>query len=155
MSPSNSLPDDLQELASRLMASAQAHQFASAHCSAKLSVKEVDVKSMFLYVVSVELILLAVEQSFRLMILLYTKRTPRPGNHQLGSLYNKTLHEEGVPKDMSKNIVSTMNEMGEALDMKPFFAKELEECLKKHNSSYSDIRYFSSGRIVSDGRIVA
>lgn len=146
MSSSNSLPDDLQELATRLMASAQAHQFASVHCSARLNVKEVDLKSVFLNVVSVELILLAIEQSFRLLSLLCTKQFSGPGTHLLWSVYKETLRKEGIPKEMKNDIVSTMNEIGDPLEIKPFFVKELEECLKKHDTSYSDIRYFMVDR---------
>ena len=124
------------------MASAQAHQVAAMHCYVNLNAKSVDINKVFLYVISIELTLLSVEQSFRLLRLLHTKEPPLPAHHDLWSLFNHALSECDNSKNTYNSIMSEMKKLGKDQNAKTFLKEELRNCLKKHTTSYSDIRYF-------------
>ena len=146
MSSKDSLPQNQPELASRMMASAQAHQIAAVRCSDRQQVREVRILEVFLYVVSVELTLQSVEQSLRLWTLLHTKEVPPKATHDLWSLYRRIMSDTDGSKDLWNSIVTTMNEIGKPRNFKPSSTVELRKCLDKHKSSYSDIRYFMVNR---------
>ena len=49
-------------------------------------------------------------------------------------------------KDYATNIICQMNALGESLEIDDFSEGELRKCLNKHDSSYSNFRYFQLDR---------
>lgn len=128
-----------------MMASAHAHHHASVHCCVETNINNITTGDAFLHVVSVELALLSIEQSLRLLLLLRTHQNPSPANHNLWPLYNNMAKEDGFI-NMRDHILLAMNTIKNHQNTKSFSAQELQTCLKKYNHSYSDIRYFGAKR---------
>ena len=128
--------------ATRYMAGAQAHQRASAWCLDKPDAKPPNIDAFFFPTVSFELILLSVEQSLRLVLLLHYSIIRDDTNHTPHVLYvairNKSSGYEGV----RNAIVERSNKYGGTQKIPEITEKEVVACLKKHNASYANFRYF-------------
>ena len=134
--------EEIEIAASRMMAAAQAHQRASVWCSDKPDAKPPNIDFFFFGVVSFELILLSVEQSLRLLLLLQYSIVRDDTNHNPHVLYGAMLGKSGAKEGIRHNIVNKMNMLGRPKGIDSFSEKELRACLKKHDSSYSNFRYF-------------
>ena len=134
--------EEISIAATRYMAGAEAHQRASAWCLDKPDAKPPNIDALFFPTVSFELILLSVEQSLRLVLLLHysiirddTSHTP---DVLYGAIRNKSSGYEGV----RSAIVERSNMYGATLNITVVTEKEVVACLKKHNASYANFRYF-------------
>ena len=134
--------EEVEIAAARMMAAAQAHQRASVWCFDKPDAKPPNIDALFFSTVSFELILLSVEQSLRLVLLLHYSIVRSDTNHNPHVLYrtirNKSTGKEGVRRD----IITKMSELGQIEGISVFSERELVTCLRKHDSSYSNFRYF-------------
>ena len=128
------------------MAAAQAHQRASTYCFDKPDAKAPNIDALFFPIVSFELILLSVEQSLRLLLLLNFGAVLDRVDHNLAVLYKNLRRKSGKSEDLRHKIVSMMNALGENEGIDAFSEEELVKCLKKHDSSYSNFRYFQMDR---------
>ena len=143
-------PDEIEQVAMRRMASAQAHQRASVYCFDNPDAKPPNIDAFFFPAVSFELILLSVEQSLRLLLLLHFGDVLDRVDHNLKVLYKQVQNRSREKEGLRDNIICTMNEIGKPKEVATFCEQELLTCLNKHDSSYSDIRYFLVDR---EGRV--
>ena len=134
--------EEIEIAAPRMMAAAQAHQRASGWCLDKPDSKPPNIDAFFFPVVSFELILLSVEQSLRLVLLLHYSIVRDDTNHNPYVLYKAVQNKSGGTEGVRNEIVSKVNELGKAEGIDPVSEKELVTCLRKHDSSYSNFRYF-------------
>ena len=135
-------PDEIEQVAMRRMASAQAHQRASVYCLDNADARPPNIDAFFFPAVSFELILLSVEQSLRLLLLLHFGDVLDRVDHNLKVLYRQVQNRSREKEGLRDKIICTMNEIGEPKGLATFGERELLTCLNKHDSSYSDIRYF-------------
>jgi hypothetical protein len=134
--------EEIKIAAARMMAGAQAHQRASGWCMDKPDAKPPNIDAFFFDVVSFELVLLSVEQSLRLLLLLHYSIVRDDTNHNPHVLYRTMQNKSGGKIGIRQDIISKMNELGQTKGIAPFSEKELVGCLRKHDSSYSNFRYF-------------
>ena len=139
--------DETKQLVQRMMASAQAHQRASAYCLDNPSANPPNIDTFWFSAVSFELILLSIEQSLRLLILLYSGNVLDRVDHNLKVLYRQAQDKSVDKRELRDNIIHTMNEIEKPKGIAAFCEQELSTCLNKHKSSYSDIRYFFADRM--------
>ena len=144
-------PEEIKTAAARMMASAQAHQRASVWCMDKPDAKPPNIDFFFFSAVSFELILLSVEQSLRLLLLLhFSIRRSGQSAHNLFDLYQTILDESKGKEEIHNHIIQEINTLGQTQNISQISQDELVACLEKHNSSYSDTRYF---QLNNDGRL--
>ena len=134
--------DEVEVAAARMMAGAQAHQRASAWCMNNPDANPPSIDAFFFPIVSFELILLSVEQSLRLLLLLHYSIIRDDTNHNPNVLYGTIRNRSGGKEGIRGDIVSKMNELGQDAGIRFVSEKELVACLRKHDSSYSNFRYF-------------
>ena len=134
--------EEVEVAAARMMAAAQAHQRASGYCIDKPDAKPPNIDFFFFPIVSFELILLSVEQSLRLLLLLYYSIVRDDTNHNPHVLYEAIRNKSGGKEGIRRDIISKMNVLGQTEGIGPFSERELKSCLRKHDSSYSNFRYF-------------
>ena len=132
--------------AERMMAAAEAHQRASVWCREKRDAKPPNIDAFYFLVVSFELTLLSVEQSLRLLLLLQYSIVRNNTNHNPRTLYSEILHQSRGKIGIGQDILNKMNVVAQANALAPFSEKELLACLRKHDSSYSALRYFQLDR---------
>ena len=134
--------EEISVAATRYMAGAQAHQRASAWCLDKPDAKPPNIDAFFFPTVSFELILLSVEQSLRLVLLLHYLIIRADTNHTphvlYGAIRNKSSGYEGV----RSAIVEGLNKYGGTHNLPAITEKDVVSCLKEHNASYANFRYF-------------
>ncbi len=126
--------------AARLMLAAQAHQCASVYCYERPAPTPPTGKDFLFPIVSFELILLSVEQSLRLLLLLHY--SIRQESHSPYVLYKRLKRKSGCKGGIRQDIIREMNVHGQPLGADTISETDLEACLRKHDSSYSDTRYF-------------
>ena len=112
----------------------------------KPDTKPPNIDAFFFSAVSFELILLSVEQSLRLLLLLHHGIVRDDTNHNPHVLYGTVKNLSGGTQGTRDDIVVKMNALGQTRAIKPISEKELAACLKKHDSSYSNFRYFQLDR---------
>ena len=142
----NLTSEEIAVAAPHMMAAAQAHQRASGWCMDKPDAKPPNMDAFFFSAVSFELILLSVEQSLRLLLLLHHGIVRDDTNHNPHVLYGTVKNLSGGTQGTRDDIVVKMNALGQTRAIKPISEKELAACLKKHDSSYSNFRYFQLDR---------
>ena len=128
--------------AQRMMAGAQAHQRTSVWCADKPDAKPPNIDWFFFTVVSLELILMSIEQSLRLVLLLHYSIVREDTNHTPHVLYQAMRRESGGEKGIRSEIVKNMNMIGTLQGLMEFSEGEIVSCLKQHRSSYGNFRYF-------------
>ena len=134
--------EEIKVAAVRMMAAAQAHQRASSWCMDKPDAKPPNIDSFFFDAVSFELVLLSVEQSLRLLLLLHYSIVRDDTNHNPHVLYGAMQNKSGGKIGIRQDIICKMNVLSQPEGIAPFSEKELVACLRKHDSSYSNFRYF-------------
>ena len=128
--------------ATRMMASAQAHQRAATWCTNNPDAQPPNIDFVFFSVVSFELLLLSVEQSLRLLLLLQYATVRDDTNHNPHVLYKAVRNKSGGKGGIRGQIIERINEIGRAATWPSITEKDLVSCLQKHDSSYSNFRYF-------------
>ena len=141
-------PEEIEKATKSLLASAQAHQRASALCLDNPNAKPPDIDAFFMPLVSFELILLSVEQSLRVMVLM--KRGIWKPGHDASAMYRELKDIDGNSSGVCVRILKRMNKLGSAKGIEFIDEKGLVACLIKHRSSYSDLRYFGIRRNGTD-----
>lgn len=134
-------PEETEIAMRQMMYAAQAHQRASCWCMDNPA-KPPNIDYFYYLVVSFELILLSVEQSLRLFLLLHYSIVRYDTNHNPHVLYGTVLNKSREKTGIRQDIVNKMNSLAQPEGINPFFEKELLACLRKHDSSYSNFRYF-------------
>ena len=134
--------EEIEIAAARMMAAAQAHQRVATWCMDKSDAKPPNIDAFFFPIVSFELVLLSIEQSLRLLLLLHYSIVRDDTNHNSYVLYREVRNKSGGKEGIRSDIISKMNVLGQTEGADPFSEKELVSCLKKHDSSYSNFRYF-------------
>ena len=140
--------------AQRMMAAAQTNHRASELCAEKSTSKTPSVYAILSPAVSFSLSLLSVEQSLKLLILIrcnnvlvrcndvLIRNKNVMSNHDSYELY-RTINEFGrCSEGLLYDLIYRMNVPGEANNIDSISKRELEKCLKCHNSSYTHLRYF-------------
>ena len=135
-------PGEIAVAAARMMAAAQAHQRASVWCMEKPDAKPPNIDAFFFGAVSFEMVLLSVEQSLRLMLLLHYSIIRDDTNHNPRVLYATIRNRSGGKDGIRNDIIGTMTAIGQLKGIARFSERELLACLNKHDSSYSNFRYF-------------
>ena len=135
-------PEETNTAIRQMMYAAEAHQHASVWCAGNSDAKPPNIDYFYFLVVSFELILLSIEQSLRLLLLLYYSIVRSDTNHSPRVLYGTVQRESGDKTGIRQDIISNMNALGQPEGIASFSEKELLACLKKHDSSYSNFRYF-------------
>ena len=135
-------PEEIETAIRQMMYAAQAHQRTSYWCMDKPDAKLPSIDYLYFSVVSLELVLLSVEQSLRLLLLLQFSILRDDTNHNPHVLYGTVLSESRGDLGIRQEIISKMNELGKPERIPTFSERELRACLKKHDSSYSNFRYF-------------
>ena len=131
---------EIKEAAAKMMAGAQAHQHASKYCLENLNAKLPNIDGVFFPVVAFELILNSIEQSLRLTLLIhYSILKPV---HNIFALYKTVLRKSLSKEGMRSEIVSRVNVHVKSWGMEVITEKDICRCLRKHDSSYSNFRYF-------------
>ena len=133
---------EIESAVPRMMAAAQAHQRASGWCLEKPDAKPPNIDAFFFPSVSFELILLSVEQSLRLVLLLYYSIVRDDTNHNPYRLYKAIQNKSGSKEGIRSEIIRKVNELCRTEGIDPISEKEMVACLRKHDSSYSNFRYF-------------
>ena len=108
----------------------------------KPDAKPPNIDYFYYFVVSFELILLSIEQSLRLLLLLHYSIVRDDTNHNPRVLYGTVQNKSDDKTGIRQDIINKMNSLGQPEGIPPFSEKELLACLKKHDSSYSNFRYF-------------
>ena len=126
----------------QMMHAAQAHQRASVYCKDNPNANPPNIDAYYYLVVSFELILLSVEQSLRLLLLLHYSIVRENTNHNPRVLYGAVMRKSGDKVGIRQDIISKMNLLCLPQGITPFSEEELLACLNKHDSSYSNVRYF-------------
>ena len=109
--------------------------------------KPPNIDSFFFTVVSLELILLSIEQSLRLLLLLHYRVVRDDTNHAHSVLYKAMLNNIGGKETgIRADVVAHANVIGSQMDIPPTTEKEIVTCLERHNASYSNFRYFQLSR---------
>ena len=135
--------EDINTAAARWMAGAQAHQRASVYCMDKPDAKPPNIDWFFFNVVSMEMILLSVEQSLRLILLLHYRIIREDTNHTPRVLYQTMLRKSGEENSAIRgDIITHTNAIGSLKNIPETTEKEVVSTLNKHNSSYTNFRYF-------------
>ncbi|MDE0436299.1 MAG: hypothetical protein OXH92_20050 [Bryobacterales bacterium] len=134
--------EEVKTAAARLMAAAQAHQRASVYCMNKPDAKPPNIDWFFFNVVSIEMILLSVEQSLRLLLLLHYRIVRDDTNHTPRVLYQTMTRKSGGAAGIRAAIVAHTNAIGSLRSIPATTEKEILACLNKHNASYTNFRYF-------------
>ena len=149
--------EEKRAAATQMMAGAQAHQRTSVWCTEKPDAKPPNIDAFLFQSVSLELLLLSIEQSLRLLLLLHYSMIPNNTNHNPRVLYVAMKRKSGGTIGIRQDIITTMDAVGQTRGIAPFSETELEACLGKHNSSYSNLRYFQvdrEGRLTGDWDVV-
>ena len=134
--------EEVKVAAARMMASAQAHQRASGWCMDKPDAKPPNIDFFFFTVVSFELVLISVEQSLRLLLLLHYSVIRDDTNHSPNVLYKALLNKSGSEGGIRLDIVKKADELAQSEGIAAIAENELVACLRKHDSSYSNFRFF-------------
>ena len=130
----------------RLMAGAQAHQRTSAYCMDNPDAKPPNIDWVFFNVVSMELVLMSVEQSLRLLLLLHYDIIRPDTGHAPNVLYREILKRSGTEVGIRSDIVDTANALGGLHGIPAIDEREIRKCLHKHRSSYTNFRHFQLNR---------
>ena len=124
------------------MAGAQAHQRTSVYCLNNPDAKPPNIDSFFFGVVSLELILMSLEQSLRLLLLLHYDTIRADAAHAPHVLYGAMLNKSGGKAGIRSAIVSGVNALARPHGIPTMDEKEIRSCLRKHDSSYTNFRHF-------------
>ena len=108
----------------------------------KPDAKPPNIDSFFFTVVSFELVLLSLEQSLRLLLLLHYSVVRDDTNHSPNVLYKALLNQSGSEDGIRADIVKKANKLAQPKGIAPITEKEVVACLRKHDSSYSNFRFF-------------
>ena len=138
----NLTDQEMKVAADRMMASALAHGRASAWCRENPDAKLPSIDFFYFTVVSFELVLISLEQSLRLLLLLHYSIIRADTNHSPNVLYKGILNKSGSDEGNRVDIVDKANELGQNLGISSITEEELLACLRKHDSSYSNFRFF-------------
>ena len=133
--------DELEVAANRLMGAAQAHEGASKWCLMNPDAKVDKYKGHLFSVVGFGLILLSIEQSMKLLLLLkFNYFKPK---HNIFDLYKNMKRDFGkdIGDELVRGIVRRMNLLGMQNSFAHIAEAELDDCLKVHRMSYTDLRY--------------
>ena len=133
--------------AQRMMASAQAHQRTSTWCMDNPDAEPPNIDSFFFSTVSLELILISVEQSLRLLLLLHYSTIRDDTDHVPKVLYRAMLNKSGEKDDdIRTEIVDAANSLRATKGLPEMTEKDIVSCLERHNSSYTNFRHFQLNR---------
>ena len=132
--------------AARMMAAAEVHQRAAVWCKNNPDAQLPNIDAIFFLIVSFELVLLSVEQSLRLLLLLQYSIVRNNTNHNPRVLYSEILNQSRRNSGIEQDILKKMNAVAQANGLAPFSETESRACLRKHDSSYSTLRYFQLDR---------
>ena len=140
--------EETREAAARMMDGAVAHQRASVWCMDKPDAKPPNIDWFYFTIVSLELILISLEQSLRLLLLLNYDNILGDTDHVPRVLYKAMLNKSGMKKDgVRECIVKHANTVGSRIGMTPELTeKKIVSCLDKHNASYTNFRHFQLNR---------
>lgn len=97
---------------------------------------------VFFNVVSMELILISVEQSLRLLLLLHYDIIRDDTNHAPHVLYKAVRNKSRGKGGIRSDIVDRANKFGNGRGIPDIAEAEVVSCLKRHDASYTNFRYF-------------
>lgn len=148
------LPEDKEVVEMRLMAAAEAHRLTSVLCDRERRRYEPEsYNDIFLRIISFQLILVSVEQSLRLLLLIFFSIFPEKPSHDLYFLYRTLLDKSADEEGIRREIIRRIKDCAQAENMSivpEISEKELEGCIKKHRLSYANVKYFQVNR---DGKL--
>ena len=128
-------------VAPQMLASAQAHQEAARLLHDTAGAQSLsDPHTWVLSMVSFEQILLSVEQSMRLLLLLHFGSLH--SSHNPHALFRNIRNKSGGHSGPKEALLENTNKCRYAVGLPPVSEEDLAKVFKKHQSSYSDFRYF-------------
>ena len=138
------MPD--KETAQWIMTASVAHHLTSAFCGNQAFEEEKKEKnSDFAYyftVVALELALLSIEQSLKLILFLqFSIPLKKLNSHNLLFLYEKIEKEGESGRNLCDKIIQKIDFYAREKDFNPICEEDLKTCLKKHTDTYKKIRY--------------
>lgn len=140
--------DDREKAAQRMMASAQAHHCASLRCTF-LDEEEPLLNKFMLQAVTIELTCLSIEQSLKVYTLIHPSGSARTG-HNLYKLYTSLPGNEVEKEKIQTTILGLVNRYANSYQFdsitEEITEEDIRECLKKHHSTYTSLRYFGLDR---------
>ena len=108
----------------------------------KPDAKPPNINWFFFSVVAMELILMSVEQSLRLLLLLHYDIVRDDTNHTSHVLYRTVRNKSGSKSGIRSSIVGNVNALAPTRGIRDITEKEVISCLRRHDSSYTKLRYF-------------
>ena len=108
----------------------------------KPDAKPPNINWFFFNVVAMELILMSVEQSLRLLLLLHYDIVRDDTNHTPNVLYRTVRNKSGSKTGIRSDIVGNANALAQTRGILNITEKEVISCLRRHDSSYTKFRYF-------------
>ena len=108
----------------------------------KPDAKPPNIDWLYFNIVSLELILMSVEQSLRLLLLLHYGIIRSDTGHAPHVLYKAILRESGSKSGIRRDIVNAANALGRSRGLRATDEKEIRACLRRHDSSYANFRHF-------------
>lgn len=137
---------DKKVAVARLLAGAQAHQRTSVYCMDNPDAKPPSIDWFFFNVVALELILMSVEQSLRLLLLLQYDIIRADTGHAPYVLYKAIRNKSGDRGGIRSDIVAMANAYGDTHGIQAMDEREILTVLRKHDSSYVNFRHFQLDR---------
>ena len=139
-----------------MMMAAIAHHQTSIYCVDSPHAKTSSMDQYYFHIVAFELILLSIEHSLKLTLLL--ENSINPPTHKVHTLYNKVIKCTSDRGKLQLKVVTGVNHYASSAALPFVEENSILECLKKHDSSYVNFRYFGvdkKARSVSDWEITA
>ena len=140
-------PEEIAKAARTMMIAALAHFRTADYCrsnpKAQLTGSEENppnIDAMLFPAVAFELNLLSIEQSIKAILVFLIGSFP--AHHNIHNLYNK-LQRTSRDSDLMTKIYDEVNSICNKLKVPEITESNISECLRKHDSSYANFRYFS------------
>lgn len=140
MSQSKLTVTQIEIAAQRMMMGAIAHQRTSVYCRRNPDAKVPNIDSVYFLAVGCELILLSIEQSLKLLLLV--RHSVLRTHHNIFRLYNELSNKNGRSAELVSKLIEQTNTVSHRLSKGAIHGGGVHACLKKHDSSYVNFRYF-------------
>ena len=141
---------EIEKAVQRMMMGAIAHQRTSVYCRGNPDATPPNIDSVYFLAVAFELILLSIEQSLKALLLI--QHSILRTNHNIFNLYNEATNKKGRKAELQSDLLGQVNYFARLKDIETIQKGNVRACLKKHDSSYTNFRYFdldNKGRITN------
>ena len=127
-------------IAHTMMMAAIAHYTTSVYCLDAPQAKASSMGKYYFHIVASELMLLSIEHSLKLSLFLETSSFPP--KHNIFKLYEQVLREANFYDNFQHKVIRGVNNHASSIALPHIEEDTILRCLKKHDSSYMNFRYF-------------